>query len=154
MSLSGANIENVELAKSRVPEAAVEKTGLHELDEKRLSSDVVSASLPQYDEDGETRHADHPTDEELATLRRVSGKIPWTAYTVAIVEFCERFSYYGTTAVCKLLDHPLERSGEILTRYAQSSTSSRSLFPRDPTLVPVSRASLALLTWASVRPLD
>ena len=43
-----------------------------------------------------------PTEEELATLRRVSGKIPWMAYTVAFVELCERFSYYGTTAVCQL----------------------------------------------------
>jgi POT family proton-dependent oligopeptide transporter len=44
-----------------------------------------------------------PTEEELATLRRVSGKIPWVAYTVAFVELCERFSYYGTTAVCKYI---------------------------------------------------
>jgi hypothetical protein len=41
-----------------------------------------------------------PTDEELQTLRRISGKIPWTAFTVAFVELCERFSYYGTVAVC------------------------------------------------------
>ena len=26
-------------------------------------------------------------------------KIPWQAMTVTFVEFCERFSYYGTTAV-------------------------------------------------------
>jgi POT family proton-dependent oligopeptide transporter len=26
--------------------------------------------------------------------------VHWTAYTVAFVELCERFSYYGTTAVC------------------------------------------------------
>lgn len=43
---------------------------------------------------------DRPTDEELAILRRVSGKIPWAAYTIAFIELCERFSYYGTTAVC------------------------------------------------------
>jgi POT family proton-dependent oligopeptide transporter len=42
-----------------------------------------------------------PTEGELASLRRVSGKIPWTAYAVAFIELCERFSYYGTTAVCK-----------------------------------------------------
>ncbi|KAL3419872.1 POT family protein [Phlyctema vagabunda] len=42
---------------------------------------------------------ERPTEQELATLRRVSGKIPWTAYTVAFIELCERFSYYGTTAV-------------------------------------------------------
>ncbi|CAG8084446.1 unnamed protein product [Penicillium salamii] len=40
-----------------------------------------------------------PTTDELANLRRVSGKIPWSAYTIAFVELCERFSYYGTTAV-------------------------------------------------------
>jgi POT family proton-dependent oligopeptide transporter len=42
-----------------------------------------------------------PTEEEWATLARVPGRIPWTAWTVALVEFAERFSYYGTTAVCK-----------------------------------------------------
>ncbi len=44
-----------------------------------------------------------PTEHDLATLRRVSGKIPWSAYTIAFVELCERFSYYGTTAVCTYL---------------------------------------------------
>lgn len=42
-----------------------------------------------------------PTPEEMKTLRRVTGKIPWTAYTVTFVELCERFSWYGTTAVCE-----------------------------------------------------
>lgn len=42
-----------------------------------------------------------PTEEEWATLPRVPGSIPWTAWTVAFVEFVERFSYYGTSAVCK-----------------------------------------------------
>jgi len=37
-----------------------------------------------------------PTVEEQLTLRRVSAKIPWRVYTVAFVELCERFSYYGT----------------------------------------------------------
>ena len=40
------------------------------------------------------------TDEELQKLRRVSGKIPWQAFTIAFCELCERFSYYGTTIVC------------------------------------------------------
>ncbi|KAK7985774.1 MFS general substrate transporter [Apiospora saccharicola] len=40
-----------------------------------------------------------PTEEEWATLPRVAGSIPWTAWTVAFVEFVERFSYYGTSAV-------------------------------------------------------
>lgn len=40
-----------------------------------------------------------PTQEELQTLRRVTGPISWQAMTVTAVEFCERFSYYGTTAI-------------------------------------------------------
>lgn len=43
---------------------------------------------------------DFPTEEEIATLRRVSDKIPFKAYTIAFVEGCERLSYYGATAVC------------------------------------------------------
>ena len=40
-----------------------------------------------------------PTMEEMKTLRRVGEPINWQAMTVTFVEFCERFSYYGTTAV-------------------------------------------------------
>jgi POT family proton-dependent oligopeptide transporter len=36
-----------------------------------------------------------PTEEEMATLRRVSDKIPIAAFSVVIVELCERFAYYG-----------------------------------------------------------
>jgi proton-dependent oligopeptide transporter, POT family len=42
-----------------------------------------------------------PTEEELHTLRRVSDRVPWKAFALAFVELCERFSYYGTTVVCK-----------------------------------------------------
>lgn len=40
-----------------------------------------------------------PTEEELHSLRRVPDKIPWRVYTLAFVELCERFSYFGTTVV-------------------------------------------------------
>ncbi|KTW29526.1 uncharacterized protein T551_02142 [Pneumocystis jirovecii RU7] len=36
-----------------------------------------------------------PTEEEISTLRRVSDKIPFSAYLVVAIEFCERFTYYG-----------------------------------------------------------
>lgn len=42
---------------------------------------------------------DFPTEEEMLTLPRISDPIPWKVYTVAFVELCERFSYYGTTVV-------------------------------------------------------
>lgn len=59
-------------------------------------------SGPESDRDeGDNLLRPAPTDEEWATLPRVPGTIPWTAWTVAFVEFAERFSYYGTSAVCK-----------------------------------------------------
>jgi hypothetical protein len=36
-----------------------------------------------------------PSPHELATLRRVPAKIPWTAFVIALVELCERFAFYG-----------------------------------------------------------
>lgn len=42
-----------------------------------------------------------PTDEERATLRRVAGKMPMTAYLLCAVEFAERASYYGCFQVYK-----------------------------------------------------
>lgn len=44
-----------------------------------------------------------PTEDELvgpSALRRVSAPIPWAVYSVAFVELCERFSYYGTQVLC------------------------------------------------------
>ncbi|TCD69601.1 hypothetical protein EIP91_007023 [Steccherinum ochraceum] len=40
-----------------------------------------------------------PTEEEMATLRRVPDTIPWTAYMIALIEAAERFSYYGCQVV-------------------------------------------------------
>lgn len=51
----------------------------------------------------QSEYLDHdlpiPTEEELVTLRRVSEKIPFKAFTIAFVELVERLSYYGTTQV-------------------------------------------------------
>ena len=47
---------------------------------------------------------ENPTIDELHgpnALRRISAPIPWVVYTVAFVELCERFSYYGTQVLCK-----------------------------------------------------
>lgn len=61
------------------------------VDEKNIAPSVRTSNT-----DGEEIE---PTVEEMETLRRVSGPISWQAMTVTFVEFCERFSYYGTTAV-------------------------------------------------------
>lgn len=67
---------------------------------KGASSDITYSGSEEKDADQyEVSHPDYPTQTELDTLRKVAGKVPWTAYTIAFVELCERFSYYGATAV-------------------------------------------------------
>ena len=47
-----------------------------------------AASLSSFEDD-------EPTEEEKRTLRKVADRLPWSAYLVAMVELCERFTYYG-----------------------------------------------------------
>jgi POT family proton-dependent oligopeptide transporter len=70
------------------------------IEEVPPSSKEMGVSSAVYDDDHAHLQRQLPSDEEFKHLRRVAGDIPWTAYTVAFVELCERFSYYGTTAVC------------------------------------------------------
>lgn len=58
---------------------------------------VGSSSIGEDEEDAD--YEGKPTAEELATLRRVSGTIDWSAYLIAFIELCERFSFYGSTVV-------------------------------------------------------
>lgn len=93
MGTVASPLEQAELAKGHEPKVA---TPVYE---KTLQLGEVSAA---HDAASNDTLREIPTDEELMTLPRVSGPIPWTAFTIAFVEGCERFSYYGTTAVCKL----------------------------------------------------
>lgn len=95
-----------------VAEIAKSKAASHDIaiDEKvpnvnELTIDSVPHGQITYDDGDDSINKAAPTNDELANLRRVAGKIPWAAYTIAFVELCERFSYYGTTAVCKYSPH-------------------------------------------------
>lgn len=81
-----------------------------------------ASSTNSFQDEGAHLLGPFPTEEEWATLPRVSGSIPWQAWTVAAVEFVERFSYYGTSAVCTLI--PV-----LFTSYSSSSCFSRQLYP-------------------------
>ena len=49
-----------------------------------------------FDEYGSSYSGDEePTEEEKKTLRRIGDKFPASAYLIAVVELCERFTYYG-----------------------------------------------------------
>ncbi|KAF7874202.1 hypothetical protein EAF04_002874 [Stromatinia cepivora] len=54
---------------------------------------------------------EEPTDEEKRTLRRVGDSLPMSAWLVAIVELCERFSYYGCVGLFQnYVQRPLDGS--------------------------------------------
>jgi POT family proton-dependent oligopeptide transporter len=53
-----------------------------------------------------------PTAEEIRTLRKVGEPLPKAAFLVAIVELCERFTYYGASGLFQnYIARP--RSGEL-----------------------------------------
>jgi hypothetical protein len=54
--------------------------------------------------------SDEPNEEELATLPRVPGRLPFTAYTIAFIEMCERLSFCGTVTIfINFIQQPLPK---------------------------------------------
>ena len=53
-----------------------------------------------------------PTPSEILTLHKVADKIPIAAFSIVIIELCERFAYYGLSGVFQnYLQHPLPPNG-------------------------------------------
>ncbi|RYP11895.1 hypothetical protein DL767_011298 [Monosporascus sp. MG133] len=89
--------------------AEIAKSGVHDTNEGSLEE--AGADRGSFDAEklhGVTETAgsvedldypDMPTEEEMQTLRRVSGQIPWPAFTLACIEAAERFSYYGSAVL-------------------------------------------------------
>lgn len=90
-----------------------------------LVSRTATGSLTKESLEGDVEGVEYPTDEEKATLPRVAGKIPWAAYTIAAVEFVERFSYYGSTVVFVRVDSPLALLDALLVRESSFRSSQR-----------------------------
>jgi POT family proton-dependent oligopeptide transporter len=70
-------------------------------DDKQIIESHSDNSLGEHH-----HHTDHddlggvrPTREELKTLRKVGEPLPKSAFLVAIVELCERFTYYGASGL-------------------------------------------------------
>ncbi|KAF2831161.1 PTR2-domain-containing protein [Ophiobolus disseminans] len=78
--------------------------------EKEIIDRSSSASVHVEEEDG--LGGVKPTAEELLTLRKVGEPLPKAAFLVAIVELCERFTYYGASGIFQnYIARP--RSGEL-----------------------------------------
>ncbi|KAI8584772.1 hypothetical protein K450DRAFT_217964 [Umbelopsis ramanniana AG] len=50
-----------------------------------------------YDHTEDAVDGPEPTEEEWASLRESADSIPVSAFLVILIEFCERFTYYGLT---------------------------------------------------------
>jgi len=111
--------------------------------------------------EGQIEVLPEPTEEELRTLRRVSGKMPWQALTITLVEFAERFSYYGTTAVfVNFIQQPLpygSTTGNWQPNQACYDLYSAKKCEQPGALGQGQRTSTALITfnqfWAYLMPL-
>ncbi|KAM0703015.1 hypothetical protein Q7P35_010447 [Cladosporium inversicolor] len=90
--MAGSNMDAdlAAMAEARRPSVVDEKNLFHTT---RADSSIIE------DEEDDGVDGVEPTAEELTTLRRVGGSITWQAMSITAVEFCERFSYYGTTAI-------------------------------------------------------
>ncbi|KAG5976798.1 hypothetical protein E4U55_007235 [Claviceps digitariae] len=85
---------------------AVRKPSLRNHDVTLTSTNT--STTPHDDDDNDSHYEGKPTDHELKTLPRVSGKIMWAMWTIAFVELCERFSYYGSAVLyTNFVNHPL-----------------------------------------------
>lgn len=103
--------QTVNLDRAEIAQAELAKEGLDpgpplgtvdELKAGKGTMDVATydPAVGQLDDD-----VNMPSEEELNTLRRVSGHISWAAYSVAFCELAERFSYYGAASTF-LSPHP------------------------------------------------
>ena len=90
---SGAALDTVEAANADFPAVA---KGIKDESILEKKDTVTSSSEEFVGPNGEQ----YPTPEDWETLRRVYGKVDYMIYVIGIVEMCERFAYYGTTAVC------------------------------------------------------
>ncbi|KAF9233612.1 POT family-domain-containing protein [Melanogaster broomeanus] len=84
--------------------------GLAEADRHSpLSEASLEKKVAMMDDDVNSAHEglEFPSEEELATLRRVSDAIPWSAYMIATIELAERFSVISLIAQVNFIQQPL-----------------------------------------------
>ncbi|KAH7408402.1 di/tri peptide transporter 2 [Phaeosphaeria sp. MPI-PUGE-AT-0046c] len=67
--------------------------------EKAHDSNSSNASVGPHVEEDDGLGGVKPTAEELRTLRKVGEPLPKAAFLVAVVELCERFTYYGASGL-------------------------------------------------------
>jgi POT family proton-dependent oligopeptide transporter len=83
-----------------------------EIIEKQSGSSSSASVRVAHNEEEDGLGGVAPTAEEIRTLRKVGEPLPKAAFLVAIVELCERFTYYGASGLFQnYIARP--RSGEL-----------------------------------------
>ncbi|KAI7858681.1 POT family-domain-containing protein [Circinella umbellata] len=84
------------------------------MSEKIEKEEVTSGSIVESSKDIDVKQAgetdeEHiaPTEEDWKNLREVADNIPFSAFLVILIEFCERFTYYGCSGLFQnYVQHP------------------------------------------------
>jgi POT family proton-dependent oligopeptide transporter len=63
--------------------------------EKEVEKEGAATSPSAMEAGEETPEGDEPNEYERGHLRRVGENLPASAFLIALVELCERFTYYG-----------------------------------------------------------
>jgi len=58
-----------------------------------------SSSSERDIENVHTPDDEEPTEHEINTLRRIGENLPMSCFLIAVVELCERFTYYGASGI-------------------------------------------------------
>jgi hypothetical protein len=115
-----------EVVASQPPSSLVEKHARNSLiiSDKDVATEAKSTAKEDYSQlhgrdsivDWDHVKFPPPTEEEKVTLRKVAGDIPWIGYSLCVVEFAERASYYGAVQVfANFLQKPLPKGMSYFT---------------------------------------
>lgn len=61
--------------------------------EHEKAADIVAYEETDIHEEEHNRP--EPTEQDWKDLHQVADEIPFSAFLILIIEFCERFTYYG-----------------------------------------------------------
>lgn len=78
---------------NEIPEPVI--NNLIDEKEAEANEEINTTNLEEVYDDKNNFLGYVPTEEELNTLHKVADRLPWAAWSVAAVELCERFTYYG-----------------------------------------------------------
>ena len=85
---------------------------IHPASQERYDEKVEIPAIEETSPSAGEYEENEPTEEELATLRRVPGNLPLVAYLICAVEFSERASYLGVSGlISNFVNRPLPVGG-------------------------------------------